>query len=158
MSCICSRYYLIDNLPALTTNDPIEVESVDPFVSVSKIVSNDTITVVVSINNINDLWCYQFKLSFDMQLIDHGLSDNILGKSIIGFSQYQLHPLDSNTICYAATITGMDSTKSVSGSGIIGYARFLSYDYIPVKISEVLIGGYNSEILDTITTIKYLKN
>jgi hypothetical protein len=99
-------------------------------------------------------------MSFDyFKLIDHDVqSDNILGKSIIGFSQYQLHPYDSTKIDFAATITGIDSTRSVSGSGVIGYARFLSNEYKNITISNVYTGEFDSDVLDTITTIKYLKN
>lgn len=135
-----------------------------PYVLVTQTQTNDTIYNKIEIKNVANLWCYQFKLSYntnELQLISHTINNtnNILSKNngnIIGFSQYQLNPLDTSKICYAATITGTDSTQKANGTGLIGEAIFKAKNITTtIEIENVFIGGFDdTKELDTIKIIK----
>lgn len=135
-----------------------------PYVLVTQTQSNDTIYKKIEIINIANLWCYQLKLAFnveELQLISHTINNtnNVLTKNngnVIGFSQYQLNPLDTSKICYAATITGTDSTQKVNGNGLIGEAIFKAKNKTnTIEIENVLIGCFDdSKELETIKIIK----
>jgi hypothetical protein len=155
---------VVHDLIINTGSDEVVKQAIDTslFVTVHVHSFNDTVRVSTYINNVKNLWCYQFMLSYDtttLKLVASSVK-GILGLNVIGLIQYQLNPVpDSSKICFASTIVGSDSLNQVSGSGLIGESLFISNKAkVNVEVTDVYVGGYDeSKSLDTVKVIKYIE-
>jgi hypothetical protein len=118
-------------VPSISIDGNPETEGISP--APKSIISGETFNIAVVVKNAQNLHSYSFKCQFDTQLVQFNgavarLSPNTTAflESNNGLIAAFLSIPGEGSIEIAATQSGNDSRKCVSGDGVLGYLSFTS--------------------------------
>lgn len=113
----------------ITIDGNPETEGISP--PLQRVIAGEVFTVAVVVENVKDLHSYSFKCRFDTQVVTFNRAAAKLtpsGKALLeqknGTIAAFLPLPDSNSIEIAATMSGKDTTQSVSGKGVLAFLSF----------------------------------
>jgi hypothetical protein len=106
-----------------------ETEGISP--PLQRVIEGEVFTIAVVAENVRDLHTYSFKCQFDTQVVSFNRAVAKLTPTCTAFLEQRngsiaafLSLPDTNSIEIAATMSGKDTTQSVSGNGALGFLSF----------------------------------
>lgn len=106
-----------------------ETDGISP--PLERVIEGEVFTIAVVAENVRDLHTYSFKCQFDTQIVHFNRAVAKLTPSSTAFLEQNKGSIaaflslpDTNSIEIAATMSGKDSTQTVSGNGILGFLCF----------------------------------
>ncbi len=106
-----------------------EIEGISP--PLQRVIRGEVFIVAVVVENVQNLHTYSFKCQFDTQTVHFNSAVAKLTPTQTAFLEQKSGSIaaflslpDTNSIEIAVTMSGKDTTRSVSGSGVLGYLSF----------------------------------
>lgn len=106
-----------------------ETEGISP--PLNRVIQGEIFTIAVIVENVQNLHTYSFKCQFDSQVVQVSSVTAKLSPSSKAFIEKNNGSLAAflslpgiNSIEVAVTMSGKDTTQSVSGNGVLGFLAF----------------------------------